>query len=275
VVADQIVVCATQVEECADVAGEQFRALHQAIERLQRVTSVVGMHAQALSGGDQQLRDRIVERPFGELECCIRTGPGLPGGVMGDQPANDRQPGPRMRRQIGLAETVGCFRRTTRQGNRHNQRCRVRPVAQAEFRLQSSDAVVVRDLPRQSRLLAGRRAARVVAPCGGRRLIGDDGQRPRGQAAAVPLHREAAAARQLPLRLKAGLIQRGKGTGAVVQRQCRCDAATRDIHRQMRTGGNRDRAALGLQKDRRDAGVGRRRDPGLEFGRRGTLRHRQ
>ena len=126
--------------------------------------------------------------------------PVWPSGVTRHQTADDRQAGPRMRRQILLVEAVRRFRIAARQRNRHHQRRRIRPVAQPQLGLQAGHAVVVRDLPWQSRLLSGRRATRLLAPGDGGRLVGDHGQRPGGQRLAVTLHRQQAAARSGPTR---------------------------------------------------------------------------
>ena len=154
------------------------------------------------------------------------------------------------------------------QRNGHDQRRRIRPIPQPKFGLQAGHAVIVRHLPGQPGLLAGRLPARVVAPCHGRRLIGDHGQRPRCQAAAVTLAPPAGRRGSGPTRPGSCCGPSGERLRPVVQRQGGLGAAAGDVDRQMRSGRNRDAAALGLQEDRRDAGIGGRRDPGLQFGRR-------
>ena len=121
----------------------------------------------------------------------------------------------------GWLSAMGSFRRSARQRDGHHQRRRIGPIAQPQFGLQAGDAVVVRHLPRQPGLLPGLVPARVVAPRGHRRLIGDHRQRPGRQTAAVALHRQQPAARQVPFRLEAAVIQRAERRGAIVQRQGR------------------------------------------------------
>ena len=68
------------------------------------------MEAEAFARGDQHAGDRVVERPLRDFENGIGAGGGLAGGVMHDQPADDRQAGPGMRGQVGLTEAVRRFR---------------------------------------------------------------------------------------------------------------------------------------------------------------------
>ena len=224
------------------------------------------MHTQALASGNQKLGDRIVERPLRQFEGDIGAGSGLADGVTGDQPADDSQSGPGMRRQVGLAETMRRSRRAAWQRNGYDQWRRIRSVPQVQFGLQTGDAIVVRRLPRQPGLLARWRPAWVFAPRHGRRLIGDHGQRPGRERAQPPRHRQTATALQIPVGLEAAVIQRGERRGPVVQRQGRHRAATGDIDGQTRTGGHRNTAAIGLQEDRRNTRVGGRGDPGLQLG---------
>ena len=94
-VAHQPVVDSAQVHERAEITGEQVSLLHQTIERFQRLTAIVGMDAQALPSGDQQLGDRVVKRPFREFERGVSTGARLADSIMRDQPANNRAGQPR------------------------------------------------------------------------------------------------------------------------------------------------------------------------------------
>ena len=100
--------------ERAEVAGEQVRLLHQAVERLQRVAAIVGVDAEGFAGGDQQAGDRVVEGAFGEFEGGLGAGAGLADRVMADQAADDGQAGPGMRGQVGLAQAVRRFWRRRR-----------------------------------------------------------------------------------------------------------------------------------------------------------------
>ena len=78
-VADQIVVGRAEIEEGAQVAGEQLGLLHQPIQPLQRIAAVVRMDAEGFARGDQHAGDRIVEWPLRQFEGRVRAGAGLPG----------------------------------------------------------------------------------------------------------------------------------------------------------------------------------------------------
>ena len=181
-----------------------------------------------------------------------------------------------MRGQIGLAETVRRLGGTARQAE-WSRSAAARPAGPAA-------GVRPADWSRRSRPKPAKATASAGPTPAGR------GCRPMRRSAADPRPRSTSRRRAVPpsrftvsrpprvrshsawkLLLSSAL----KGSDAVVQRQGRFGAAAGDVHRQMRSGGNRDAAALGLQKDRRDARIGRRRDPGLKFGRRRTRRDRQ
>ena len=112
-----------------------------------------------------------------------------------------------------------------------------RPVAQTELRLQTGNAIIVRDLPRQPGLLTDGGRPGVVAPCGGRRLVGDHGQHPGGQRAVRPASRSTRPPRvRSHSAWKLVLIQRGEwhrygrsATGSV--RRCRRRRSPSDASR--------------------------------------------
>ena len=235
------------------------------------------MQAEVAPDRHQRARDRVLELPLRQDELDLPALPGLVQRVARRQLRDHRQPGPGMRRQVLLADAMRGFRRPAGQRQAHHQRRRVGPIAQPHLGLQRHHAIVIRGAPRQPRLLAAGRAGRIIAPLRGGRLVGDDGQVPRRQLAAVAPHREMPARGQVAIGLVAGRVQRAERLRVSVERQRRRAAAAGHADGEAGAGRHRHRAAVRLEEDRRQPRIGRRGDPGLQLGgrRRDVARHRR
>ncbi len=252
------------------------RLLHQPVERRHRVAAVVRMQAKALAHGDQHLRDRVMERPLAKFEPGIGAGAGLARRVTRDQPADHRQAGPGICRQVRLADPVRRLRRAARQRDLNDQRRRARAVPQPKLGLQGADAVVIRHLST---------AAASAGPTPSGR-----GCRPRRRRAAG--RRPPSGSRRPAFRRRAGPTA-GRPGSAPVRPGSWCGPARRT--RRLRSFSDRVGVLLppetltvsrdpagtdtgppcGLQENRRDTGVCGGGDPGLQLGRRRVRRRWQ
>ena len=170
-----------------------------------------------------------------------------------------------MRGQVLLSDTPRRLGPTAGQRNRRDESRCVFPSFEAEFGSERDDAVVVLGVPGQTDLLAFLRAAGRRRPAHAWGPVLDRGQRPLAEATVPRLNRSRATGGDVAFGLETAGGQRLEAFGFAIQHQG-WDAGRRgQVYRQMRPDGHRHGCDIRAQKDRRQAGIGGRRDPGPQF----------
>jgi hypothetical protein len=228
-----------------DVIAIQRRAFVEVFKDLGDRLAGLGILCQLLALVDDGTRDRVIEHALGQVHLRRRAFAGLAERISRHQPDLDRQPGPGMRRQIVIAGRLRLLEMQARQGQFELDRllgvaARLGRIRAADHRLDALDAIIVAGLVIEAQRGA-RRALGRLGEGDGRRVVGDDLDRPIAEHRAALQYRQLLALGQRRLDPKILLVDWLEIARLAVDRQARHrvtamhlseqGAAGRDLHR--------------------------------------------
>ena len=264
-VADQPVPRRTQRQIGAGILLERLWCGGDGIEAAQRRLPRRGVERERAANRDHLPRDRVVEAAFGQGERHALRRAGLPGAVARGQLQLDLQPGPGVGGQVGLGRALRGAR--IRAGKRDVQPVRLRrgPRLEPEGGVERDHAPIILGPPGDPDCEAAcaprGRFEEAHARCG----VGLHADRPGGDVAALSGQAQAAAAVQNRLAGKARAVQRAhRDVGGIEAQHRRLAHAAREGKLQPAARRQGHGTTADSEEDRRGAGIGRRRRPGLQ-----------
>ncbi len=255
-----------EIEEGAEIAVLRLRRRGEAVERRDRAGAVVRMEDQRLAHGDQGAGERIVEFNLRQAEADGLAHPLEAGAVAGMEPGDDLEPGPGAGAEIdqrGAAFVTGIG---AAERDRHPERRRLGPGGEAQHGGKPAHAVGVVDVPGKARVGAAGIGARRRGEAHRGRRGGDHREVPGAERHGAAAQAEAAGCCD---RRPGAVARRAEGLerhGPAGEDEARDAVAAGEADRKPRARGHGEAAAGGAEEDRREVGVGGRRDPAGELG---------